>query len=90
MYYIKYVLMTLQAGLTLTRGNTDSLPFKADIRIYIQRCIFNLITHNFGIYRSKKMTDNKEFSIGLFDIGDCKSCLFSWFCPNCALAASVR
>jgi hypothetical protein len=36
------------------------------------------------------MTENKEFSIGLFDIGDCKSCLFSWFCPNCALAASVR
>eukprot|EP01036_Dinobryon_divergens_P030878 gene30878-40188_t len=34
------------------------------------------------------MKEEQNFSIGLFELGDCKSCLFSWCCPPCALAAS--
>ena len=30
--------------------------------------------------------ESSNFTIGLFEIGDCKSCAYSWFCCWCAKA----
>ena len=34
-------------------------------------------------------TMNDDFSIGLFEVGDVTSCVYSWCCARCALAESV-
>lgn len=44
-----------------------------------------VITNEPGRLGINNNTDN-FFSIGLCEIGDCKSCLYSWICCPCARA----